>query len=97
MKIELGMTYRDTITGFSGVAMAKTQWLTGCDRVTLAPRELKDGKPLDMMSFDVSTVELVSDVPKLVPNDQKIDPEPEVKKQKPGGPRPEPTRAAVPR
>lgn len=35
--IELGKTYKDKITGFSGVATGYVQYLSGCHQVLLAP------------------------------------------------------------
>ena len=46
-KIDLGDVAKDTITGFEGVVVAQSKWLHGCVRMTLQPRELKEGKPLD--------------------------------------------------
>lgn len=51
-KIELGDEVRDSITGFQGVAIAKTHWISGCDRINVQPKIGKDGKLPDSMSFD---------------------------------------------
>lgn len=77
--IELGDTARDTITGFTGVVVAKTKWLHGCERLTLQPQELKDGKPIDAHTFDVPQLALVTSQIATGTSDT-------------GGPRPEPTR-----
>lgn len=58
--IELGDIARDKITGFTGVVIAKTSWLHGCNRFTLCPRGLKDGKPIDSHSFDEPQLSVVS-------------------------------------
>ncbi len=87
-KIQLGITARDTISGFTGVVIAICEWLNGCVRVTIQPRELKDGKPVEMQTFDVEQLEVVDahhyrePVPNVVAT---------------GGPKPEPTRAADPK
>lgn len=57
--LELGDVAKDTITGFQGTVVAITYWLNGCVRVTLQSQELKDGKPLDPIGFDVEQLELV--------------------------------------
>ena len=57
--IELGDIAKDEISGFKGVVVARTQWLHGCDRLTLAPQETHEGKVLDMQSFDIGQCELV--------------------------------------
>lgn len=80
-RIELGDEAVDLITGFSGVVVADTKWLHGCRRLTIQPRELKDGKPVEPMSFDE---------PQLRPVRVKV----AETTGKTGGPRPEPTRRA---
>jgi hypothetical protein len=50
--IELGTRVKDSITGFSGVATARTEYLYGCVRVAVEPTELKDGKPIESVWFD---------------------------------------------
>jgi hypothetical protein len=86
-QIQLGCTAKDKITGFTGVVTAKTQWLNGCVRVSLQPRELKDGKPIDSQTFDVEQVEVV---------DANHYAEPAPPMRAVGGPKPEPTRNADP-
>lgn len=77
--INLGDEARDTITGFAGVVIGDTKWLHGCRRLTLQPRELKDGKPIDPISFDEPQLELVSTAAASGTSEK-------------GGPRPEPVR-----
>lgn len=78
--IALGDTARDTITGFTGVVICIAQWLYGCRRLTLQPRELKqDGKPCDYVTFDEAQLEHVDATPVQGTRDG-------------GGPRPEPVR-----
>ncbi len=60
-EITLGSKSRDTISGFTGIVVAITNWLNGCQRITIAPQELKDGKPVEAHTFDVEQVELVED------------------------------------
>lgn len=83
--IKLGCKARDTISGFSGVVVAITNWLNGCVRITIAPQELKDGKPIDSHTFDVEQVALV---------EEKVMPEPT---KQHGGPSISPVRSADPR
>ena len=52
MKIGLGMTVKDIITGLTGVAVCRSSYLTGCDRISIQPLELKDGKPAEWCAFD---------------------------------------------
>jgi hypothetical protein len=42
--VQLGDRVRDRMTGFSGIAIAITEWLYNCRRITVQPTELdKDG------------------------------------------------------
>ena len=34
-EIEMGVTYRDKLSGYEGVATAATRYWAGCDRITL--------------------------------------------------------------
>ena len=46
-KIELGDKVKDTVTGFTGIAVARTNWIAGCDRIIVQP-ECKKGKQMDL-------------------------------------------------
>lgn len=83
-RIELGDTARDTITGFKGVVIARTQWINNCDRLMLQPPVDKEGKVPEACSFDEPSLELVKAGPAHKP-------------VKTGGPRPEPRRQQVTR
>lgn len=49
----LGDEVKDTITGFKGIVVARTEWLNGCARVTVQPQKLKsDGTPVESQTFD---------------------------------------------
>ena len=65
--IHLGDVAMDTITGFQGVAIARTEWLYGCRRITLQPQALHDGKPIDSHTFDEPQCVLVSSQPAVAP------------------------------
>ena len=58
-KIDLGDIAKDTITGFEGVVTARTKYLSNVDRLTLHPQQVKDGKPLESRSFDITQLEFV--------------------------------------
>jgi hypothetical protein len=57
--VKLGSKVRDGITGFSGIATGRTEWLYGCARVAIEPQELKDGKPIDACWFDEQRIEVL--------------------------------------
>lgn len=59
-KIELGDIVRDKVTGFKGVAMGRTTWLFGCDRISVQPQGLKkEGGTYEVQSFDEPQLEIV--------------------------------------
>lgn len=78
-KIELGDEAKDIITGFQGVVICISKWLHGCVRVTLQPKELRDGKPVDSHTFDLPQLTLVQEKVAETTDDT-------------GGPRAEPVR-----
>jgi hypothetical protein len=78
-EIKLGDVARDTISGFEGVVIGRTEWLNGCARWCLQPQKLHDGKPIEGHWFDEPQVERV-----------KADAVLEI--QKTGGPRSDPKR-----
>ncbi len=51
-KIKLGRIAKDSITGFSGIIVAKIEYLTGCTQYKLQPQGLKDGSPIKGEWFD---------------------------------------------
>ena len=57
--VHLGDIAKDMISGFSGVVVAITDWLNGCRRVTLQPKAMKDGKPIENHTFDVEQLAMV--------------------------------------
>ena len=61
MKIKLGVIAKDKITGFEGVVTARCEFLTGCNRYCIQPRELHNGKPLDGIYFDEGQIEIISE------------------------------------
>ncbi len=81
-KIPLGAKARDKVTGYTGIVIAHTEWLYGCLRYVLQSQEMKDGKPVDSISFDEDALELIK--------------ESERKVSSRGGPTPEPRRPADP-
>jgi len=59
-KIHLGDLVRDPISGFQGVVTARTEWLYGCIRISVAPEKLdKDGKVQDAQWFDEPQLEFL--------------------------------------
>lgn len=59
-KIKLGDMVQCTITGFEGVAVCVSNWLYGCQRVTVQPKELRERKPVEMQTFDAEQLAVVT-------------------------------------
>lgn len=59
MSIKLGDVVRDKISGFSGIVVCKTEWLYGCIRYGVAPKELYEGKRIEADYFDEPQLELI--------------------------------------
>jgi len=51
-EVKLGEVYTDKITGLKGVAIARIEYLNGCVRVELQPKQVKDGKPVESTWVD---------------------------------------------
>lgn len=84
--IELGDEVKDVITGFQGIAVARTFWLHGCDRIVIQPPVKEDGKHPDNCCFDEPCVEVIKKAKVKV--DNTIDEKPvQIKRRKPGGDR----------
>ena len=68
--LKLGCIAKDKITGFEGVVIAVTEWLNGCQRITIQPKEMKDGKIIDSHTFDAEQIEVVEPIaePQRVPH-----------------------------
>lgn len=65
-KFELGQVVKEVVTGFTGVIMSRTEYITGCKQYGLLSRELnkETGRPSEWLWFDeerlVATAEKVS-------------------------------------
>ncbi len=66
--ITLGDTVRDVITGFTGIAVARSEWLYGCVRLGVESKKLdKDGKVMEAQWFDEQRLELCGESkPKVI-------------------------------
>ena len=59
-KVELGDKVRDMITGFKGIAVARTTWIEGCDRITIQPEGVnKEGGIYEGQTFDEPLIEVI--------------------------------------
>lgn len=84
MTIQLGDKVKDSVTGFIGLCVARTEWISGCARLTLQPAVGKDGKIPESQTFDEPQLRVIkAGVLKR-------------ETANPGGPRPEPVQAKTP-
>lgn len=51
-KYELGARVKDIVTGFTGVVVARSEFLNGCIRYAIQPAKLSEGKPIESEHFD---------------------------------------------
>lgn len=59
--IQLGSIVKDRITGFTGVATGRHQYLTGCNKIDVTPQALdKDGQPVKAAWFDEQMIDVVA-------------------------------------
>lgn len=57
--IGVGDSVKDKITGLTGIAVCRTEWLYGCVRVGVQPRTAKDGKIPEIEYIDEPQLKLV--------------------------------------
>ena len=62
-KIKLGQKVRDKISGLTGIAVVRSEFLHGCVRFGVQPQVVKDGKPADWVYVDEPQLEVVQDTP----------------------------------
>lgn len=67
MMVQLGDKVKDTISGFSGIVVAKTEWLNGCVRVTIQPLIGKDGKLPESATFDIEQLVVLKSKASSIP------------------------------
>lgn len=80
--IKLGDKVRHTVTGYTGIVIARTEWLNGCWRMTVQMKVKKDGTLPEAISFDDVELEIIG----------KKKFKKEIGKKETGGPRPEVSR-----
>lgn len=84
--ITLGKEVKDTISGFKGVAVARTVWLNDCVRIGVQPKVDKDGKYIEEVWIDEGQLVELEPAKKKVPKTQEY----------PGGPASIPKRHSDP-
>lgn len=61
MKVKLGKRYRDTVSGYVGIAVCRTEWMNGCNRASLQAPVDKEGKLPDIQTFDEVQLEIIAE------------------------------------
>lgn len=61
--IKLGQEVEDIVSGLTGIAIARTEWLNGCTRICVQPKLDKDGKFVDSMDFDEPQLKVINENP----------------------------------
>ena len=74
-EIKLGLEVKDRVTGFKGIAIGRTTYMQGCNRILVQQKVDKEGNIPEAISFDEPDLEVIGDG---------VLPKPE----KSGGPRP---------
>lgn len=57
---ELGSTGTDQITGFVGIIVGRSEWMTGCRQYCLCPKLAEDGAYRESQWFDEERIGIVS-------------------------------------
>jgi len=60
-EIKLGQKVKDTVTGFTGIVIAKAEYLNGCISLDIKPEKLsKDGETIASEWIDYEQLEVLS-------------------------------------
>lgn len=103
IRIQPGDKVVDTITGFKGLVVARTDWLYGCVRISVQSSKCnKEGIPSEPVAFDEAQLKLISKGrdAALAGWGKRGKPFPMSTIEGPsgpGGPRPDPQRAKTPK
>lgn len=63
MKAEMGHTVSDAVTGLTGIAIGRCEYIIGCTQVLVQPRVKEDGTWVESHWIDEDRITVVSDVP----------------------------------
>ncbi|HED05845.1 MAG TPA: hypothetical protein ENI61_04080 [Ignavibacteria bacterium] len=65
-KIKLGDKVRDKISGFTGIVVAKSEFLNGCIQCDIMPKcKTKDKMP-EAQGIDIQSLEVIKNKPKKI-------------------------------
>ena len=57
--VKLGQKVRDKMTGFTGIATAKIEFLNGCVQIQIKPKAVKKDEMPDGVFVDVEQIEIL--------------------------------------
>lgn len=57
-KIQLGDEVKHKFTGVRGIAVSRTNYMSGCNRIAIQPRVKKDGSLGESYAFDEPEIEI---------------------------------------
>lgn len=60
--IKLGSRVKDKLTGFEGLANARTNWMSGNVTINIEPTVMFEGKPVTALSFEAPRVQLIEEI-----------------------------------
>jgi len=76
--IQLGDLVQDEVTLFKGIAIGRTRWIHGCDRITIKPQGVtKEGGEFDASTFDEPSIKILKRA--VVKSENNDEPEPKKK------------------
>lgn len=68
--IKLGDKVKDTITGFEGIAIAKTEFINGCIQFEVVPKIKKGEKYPEAISIDEQHLEVITSKAKKIKKEE---------------------------
>jgi len=81
-KIELRDQVKDVITGFTGIVIARVEYLNGCIQYCVKPKILKEGKTLEGEYIDENQLKIIKKWQKDKPKNEKGGPQADIPKGK---------------
>jgi len=59
--IAMGDKVKDTLSGFTGVVLARSEHMTGCNQIFILPKSDKENEIKDGCWFDIERIEKITD------------------------------------
>ena len=65
-EILLGDTVKDIHTGFTGIAMIRSEFFNGCIQYDVVPKVDKENKPVESQGIDIQSLKRIKKGPKHI-------------------------------